>query len=260
MRKIKRTSLVFLALPILFSGCIQEKASTIIPVKSTDNKILINSNETNVSVKNHNSISNYTSPNIQKSYSLTKLTITKPNKPRHLSILDELALSVQDGMDTVITGDSKRVTEALEVGDNWTILTKEDKIIETAKEFLGIKYIWAANGPNAFDCSGYTKYVFKKHGISIPRYSGNQAKVGVKIHFNELEKGDLVFFDTDNHSKLKKKVNHVGIYLGNNKFIHASSSGKKVMISSFNQKKFYKNKFMHGQRIINSSSNLALLK
>jgi len=254
-----------LALPILFSGCIPEKASTIVPPKSTDNKVLINLKETNISIESNNSTSNYitpiyTSPKMKNNYSLTKLTIKKPNKIQHLSILDELALSVQDDMDTIITGDSKRVTEALEVGDNWAIITKEDKIIETAKEFLGIKYIWAANGPNAFDCSGYTKYVFKKHGITIPRYSGNQAKVGTKIHFNELEKGDLVFFDTDNHSKSEKKVNHVGIYLGNNKFIHASSGGKKVMITSFNQKKFYKNKFMHGQRIINSSNNLALLK
>ena len=248
MRKIKKTSLAFLALPILFSGCMQEKASTIVPPKSTDNKVLINSSETNVSVESNNSISNYTSPSIQKSYSLTKLTITKPSKPQQLSVLDELALSVQDGMDESITGDEKIVTEALEVGDNWTVLTKEDEIIETAKEFLGIKYIWAANGPTAFDCSGYTKYVFRKHGITIPRYSGNQAKVGIKIHYSELEKGDLVFFDTENHSKSKQKVNHVGIYLGNNKFIHASSAKKKVVITSLN-KTFYSKRYKGARRV-----------
>ena len=246
-----------------------------------DNKVLINSNEKNLSreenrsVNNNNTIFEYTAPNIQNTYTLTKLTITKPSTPiiefakpikqkelniNELSILDELALSVENDMDEEIIGDEEIVTEALEVGDNWTVLTKEDEIIETAKEFLGTKYIWAANGPSAFDCSGYTKYIFKKHGITIPRYSGHQAKVGIKVAYNDLQKGDLVFFDTDKkHSKSNQKVNHVGIYLGNNKFIHASSAGKKVMITSFNQKKFYKKKFMHGQRIINSSSNIALL-
>jgi len=271
LRKINGSSLAFLALPILFSGCMQEKVSTIIPPKSTGNTVIINSSEKILPVKSNNTIAKYTAPNIQDTYTLTKLTITKPSKPielsilktspqeEELSILDELALSVQEGMDDTITGDEKIVTEALEVGDNWTVLTKEDELIETAKEFLGIKYIWAANGPTAFDCSGYTKYVFKKHGITIPRHSGNQAKIGMKVQYNELEKGDLVFFDTGKHSKSKKKVNHVGIYLGNNKFIHASSGGKKVMITSFKQKKFYKNQFMHGQRIINSSGNVALL-
>jgi len=238
----------------------QEKASTIIPPKSTDNKVLIKSNEKNLSIEDNSSLSTYTTPTIQdNTYTLTKLTITEPSKPKYLTVLDELALSVQESMDVSITGDAHQVTEALEVGDNWTVLTKEDEIIETAKEFLGVKYIWAANGPNSFDCSGYTKYIFKQHGITIPRYSGNQAKVGTKIQYNELEKGDLVFFDTENHSKTKQKVNHVGIYLGNNKFIHASSAKKKVIITSFDQKKFYKKTFMHGQRIVSSSSNLALL-
>lgn len=239
----------------------QEKASTIIPAKSTDNQVQINLNDQNLSLRKNHKITQYTSPNIQKSYSLTKLTITKPSKQKELSILDQLALSVQDDIDSEIIEDNHIpiITEALEVDENWEMFSKEDEIIETAKEFLGIKYIWAANGPNAFDCSGYTKYVFDKHGITIPRYSGNQAKIGMKVHYDELEKGDLVFFDTENHAKTKQKVNHVGIYLGNNKFIHASSAGKKVIITSFDQKKFYKKKFMHGQRIVNSSSNFALL-
>jgi cell wall-associated NlpC family hydrolase len=217
----------------------QEKVSAIIPVNSTDKKIV-----SKVEEKTH----------IQE----TNLTEKNPTISMTPSILDELALSVQNSMDIEITGDKKTVTQAIEVGSNWEEFTKNDEILETAKEYLGIKYLWAANGPSAFDCSGYTKYVFKQNGITLPRYSGHQANVGVKINFNELEKGDLVFFDTA--KGFHGKVNHVGIYIGENQFIHASSARKKVMITSFSQKKFYKNRFLHGRRVVDSDASFAFYK
>ena len=240
MRKIKRASLALLAILILFTGCMQEKVSTIIPPKSTDKRVVVESNEKNQTTTPEN---NVTSRIINKT--IEKEIVLSEN------ILDKLTLSVQSNMNIEIKGNDQLVTQALEVGDNWDIITKEDEILETAKEFLGIKYVWAANGPRAFDCSGFTKYVFEKHGITIPRYSGHQAKVGTQVAYNELEKGDLVFFGTDK----KGKVNHVGIFLGDNKFIHASSGGKKVMITSFIDKKFYKNRFLHGQRIVKASGS-----
>jgi len=133
----------------------------------------------------------------------------------------------------------------------------KDELIATAIAFLDTKYIWAANGPTAFDCSGFTKYVFKENGVTIPRYSGNQAKVGIKVSYNELKEGDLVFFNTE--KKYKKKVNHVGIYMGNNKFIHASSAKKKVVITSFEKKHFYKKRFLWGQRVIKDDATYASL-
>jgi len=136
-------------------------------------------------------------------------------------------------------------------------ISKEDELIATAIAFLDTKYIWAANGPTAFDCSGFTKYVFKENGVTIPRYSGNQAKVGIKVSYNELKEGDLVFFNTE--KKYKKKVNHVGIYMGNNKFIHASSAKKKVVITSFEKKHFYKKRFLWGQRVIKDDATYASL-
>lgn len=80
--------------------------------------------------------------------------------------------------------------------------------------------------------------------------------IGEKISFSELQKGDLVFFDTT--KEFKHIVNHVGIYIGDNKFIHASSGGKKVIITSFDKKKFYKNKFLYARRVINQYSNIAM--
>jgi len=137
-------------------------------------------------------------------------------------------------------------------------ISKEEEVILTATNYLGTKYVWAANGPNAFDCSGFTKYVYREIGVTLPRYSGNQAKVGMKVAFDELQKGDLVFFDTE--KKFKRRVNHVGIYIGDGKFIHASSANKKVVITSFDKKKFYKRRFLWGQRVVNSMGSYASLK
>ncbi|HHD81594.1 MAG TPA: NlpC/P60 family protein, partial [Campylobacterales bacterium] len=88
------------------------------------------------------------------------------------------------------------------------------KVVQFAKKNLGKKYVWGATGPNNFDCSGFTKEVFKcTIGINIPRVSRDQAKVGTYVEFSELRRGDMVFFDTE--KKYTGKVNHVGIYLSN---------------------------------------------
>ena len=126
------------------------------------------------------------------------------------------------------------------------LCTASKPLLKEAKKHLGKRYVWAANGPSRFDCSGFTKYVCNKNGITIPRTSIMQAKVGKKVSKNSLRAGDLVFFDTS--KKRKGFVNHVGIYLGNNKFIHASSAKKKVMISSL-RKSFYNNRFKWGRRV-----------
>lgn len=122
-----------------------------------------------------------------------------------------------------------------------------------AKKFLGKPYVWGATGPNCFDCSGFTQKVYRSVGINLPRVSRSQAKVGKLVTFDELQKGDMVFFDTSKANR--GRVNHVGIYLEDGKFIHASSGKKKVVITSFNKKKFYKEHFLWGRRVINSGIN-----
>jgi len=119
------------------------------------------------------------------------------------------------------------VTTSLEAGN----------IISVAKEKLGITYQWGGNGPYKYDCSGFTKEVFRRNGIRIPRVSKDQAKVGKKISKRNLKKGDLIFF----HSKKSKVVDHVGIYLGKGKFIHASRFHKQIVISPLREyRKFFK--------------------
>jgi cell wall-associated NlpC family hydrolase len=123
--------------------------------------------------------------------------------------------------------------------------SKSTKITSLAKTKLGRRYVWGATGSkNTFDCSGFTKYVYQKNGINIPRTSRNQSKFGKFVSRNNLKKGDLIFFDTS--KRRKGYVNHVGIYLGNGKFIHASSAKKKVVVS--NLSKFYAQRYKGARR------------
>lgn len=103
----------------------------------------------------------------------------------------------------------------------------ENNIISYACNFLGTPYVYGANGPNSFDCSGFTKYIFESISINLPRTSQAQYYNGILVNKEDLKNGDLVFFNTDT------TLGHVGIYIGNDEFIHASSS-KGVTISSLN--------------------------
>jgi hypothetical protein len=120
------------------------------------------------------------------------------------------------------------------------------QIEKIAKTKLGKRYKWGGNGPYEYDCSGFTKEVFELNGITIPRVSKDQAEVGEKISKKDLQKGDLIFFD-DKHSSV---VSHVGIYLGNGKFIHASKFHKKIVISPLRE---YRRFFKWGRRLTTSS-------
>ncbi len=110
-------------------------------------------------------------------------------------------------------------------------ITKNEKklrenIIKTAKKYIGVKYKYGGSDPGGFDCSGFSLFVYKQYGISLPRSADSQFKKGHRVMRNEVLPGDLVFF-----SDSGSKITHVGIYLGDNSFIHAPSTGKSVEIT-----------------------------
>lgn len=105
---------------------------------------------------------------------------------------------------------------------------KTKQIIATAKSFLGVPYRWGGTTPNGFDCSGFTRYVFASQKITLPRVSIDQYGIGTPVAFSNLIPGDLVFFNLTSG----KQVSHVGIYIGSNQFISATSS-KGIAIYSF---------------------------
>lgn len=232
MNNFKGFSAMLIVAPVLFIGCTSEKTALIKPTSLEKQTLVQDANK----------------------------SLSKEEKLLSLAIFGgEVPLDNDENYynESPLEKTNQELTEqALTLQNDWENSNKEDEILQTARKFLGVKYIWAANGPSAFDCSGFTKYVFKKSGISLPRYSGHQANIGEKIKFSEMMKGDLVFFDTG--KKFKNRVNHVGIFMGNDKFIHASSGGKKVMITSFSKKKFYRNKFLYARRVINSNNSFAL--
>ncbi|MEG0180908.1 MAG: C40 family peptidase, partial [Peptostreptococcaceae bacterium] len=93
--------------------------------------------------------------------------------------------------------------------------------------------------------SGFTQYVFKNAAsVNLPRVSRDQSRFGQAVSKSNLQKGDLIFFDTDKDGS----VNHVGIYMGNNEFIHASSGAGKVVVSQFNS--YYNSAFTNARRVL----------
>ncbi len=98
------------------------------------------------------------------------------------------------------------------------------EVVAIAKRYLGAPYRWGASGPNSFDCSGFTMFVYRQVGVSLPHSSRAQYGVGQKVSRSDLKPGDLVFFGSPIH--------HVGIYVGGGSYIHSPRTGDVVKISS----------------------------
>lgn len=124
-----------------------------------------------------------------------------------------------------------------------------NNIVLYSRGFLGVRYRYGGESPRGFDCSGFTSYIYKKYGIDINRTAADQARQGTYVPKNKLRAGDLVFFDTNGGKT--KRVNHAGLYIGNGKFIHASSSrkGAQVKISSLNEG-YYRRAYVTGRSFV----------
>jgi len=117
-------------------------------------------------------------------------------------------------------------------------------VIKNAKAMIGVNYHYGGISPKTgFDCSGLVYYSFKKQGVKLPRTTTSLLQRAKRINKSALRPGDLVFFAIN-----RRTVSHVGIYLGNNKFIHSPSSGKKVNITSMNSD-YWRVRFVTGGRI-----------
>ena len=101
----------------------------------------------------------------------------------------------------------------------------ERRVLQTAKRYLGTRYRMGGTKPNAFDCSGFVRYVLAKHGVKLPRTAREQALVGdsIVVGLDSLRIGDLLFFRTS-----RGKAGHVAMYVGDGRIIHASAGSRRV--------------------------------
>lgn len=123
------------------------------------------------------------------------------------------------------SGSSSSSSAAKSSGTSSAATGTRQEIIDYAATLLGCKYVYGGTSTSGFDCSGFTMYVFNRFGISLSHSSSTQYSNSVHISKSELQVGDLVFFS---QKKGSSKVGHVGIYVGDNEFIHAASPGKGV--------------------------------
>lgn len=125
--------------------------------------------------------------------------------------------------------------------------SKGEEVVAYAKQFLGYDYVYGGASPTGFDCSGFTYYVYKHFGYTLSRSSVAQANNGTKVEKEDLKPGDLVIYKNTSLTR----IGHVGIYIGDNKMIHASEPGVGVTITDIDSKAHkYPQRFVMGRRII----------
>jgi cell wall-associated NlpC family hydrolase len=136
---------------------------------------------------------------------------------------------------------STKHVQAMEASNKQVSRSNSSGLVEHALSLQGVSYAFGGTSRRGFDCSGYTQYVFKGSGISLPRTASEQFKVGSSVSRGQLQTGDLVFFHT-----YAPGASHVGIYIGGGRFVHASNSG--VRTSNLSDS-YYAGRYLGARRI-----------
>ena len=151
--------------------------------------------------------------------------------PDYLSVNGLVLTSIAEG-----SGSSSSVSSVNQ--------TLADKIIAYAYSFIGTPYVYGGSTPDGFDCSGFTQYVFANFGYKLKRTSSDQYSNGTAVSYSELKPCDLVFFSSGS-----KAIGHVGMYIGDGYFIHATSPGDIVRVTDLSSD-YYTNHYVGARRII----------
>ena len=163
------------------------------------------------------------------------------------SIRNENVVEQQPKVEEVpVVEETTKVEEPVQETTPSTSGITGNAIVEYAKQYLGYKYVSGGASPSkGFDCSGFTQYVYKHFGISINRSSGAQINNGVAVSRDNLQPGDLVIFNNDANTK----IGHVGIYVGDGNFIHASNPSDGVKITTLTSG-YYHKRYVGARRVI----------
>jgi len=176
---------------------------------------------------------------------------------KKIKIISLITIMVIIGMTKIICADeiSEQTLNPLEVWhDDLTQFTKNikppeptlevqinEQVVLIAKQYLGVPYVWGGTTPAGFDCSGLVQYIYNQLGFDLTRTTYTQVNEGSEVQRSNLRQGDLVFFKRNND------IHHVGIYIGNNQFIHAPQTGEAIKISNLSDR----NDYYTARRIIN---------
>lgn len=127
------------------------------------------------------------------------------------------------------------------------ISSKGTDVVNFAKQYLGCSYVLGGKTPESgFDCSGYTRYVYKNFGYSLGAVAAEQDNIGTEIAREDLKEGDLILF----YNEEKTKIGHTGVYIGNNEFIHAANPDRGVVIDNLKTNSYYNERFVEARRIV----------
>jgi cell wall-associated NlpC family hydrolase len=138
----------------------------------------------------------------------------------------------------IVSPDDYAVTKGQRLGTSYV----RSEIVKTAKSFLGVPYLWGGtSAATGFDCSGLTAATYHLNGLDLPRAAREQFLAGKPVERDELALGDLVFF-----ANTQEEISHVGIFIGNGRFIHAPGQGKTIREDSLSDK--YYSKWFRGGR------------
>ncbi|PXW26212.1 Cell wall-associated hydrolase, NlpC family [Paraburkholderia caballeronis] len=122
---------------------------------------------------------------------------------------------------------------------------KAGDVVVGALNMIGVRYRWGGNSPDSgLDCSGFVRYVFQDTlGLALPRRAEEMSRVGEKVRMSELKPGDLVFFNT-----MRRTFSHVGIYIGDNKFVHSPSTGSTIRVDDLDDG-YWEKRFTGARRV-----------
>jgi hypothetical protein len=172
----------------------------------------------------------------------------------YVTVNEELEEDIDDSLTDEDTGDTSNISEQNEsfrkeeLLGKWNSPDEVQLFVKVATGFIGAPYRFGGSSLKGIDCSSFVQKIYRIFDITLPRNAAQQSKVGISVTREKLTEGDLVFFHT------KRSLGHVGIYIGNNEFVHASSRGKVIRVDNLDTP-YYQKRFQRAVRVKGLNNN-----